>query len=60
VVSGKKDLPLAFARHTVLMIGQWIRSRHSTWRFFFVTPNALVEIDYEGNRLVLGSGWVVG
>jgi hypothetical protein len=23
----------------------WIRSRHGTWRFFLVTPSALVEID---------------
>ncbi len=29
----------------------WIRSRHGTWRFFLVTPSALVEIDREGKRL---------
>jgi hypothetical protein len=29
----------------------WIRSRHGTWRFFLVTPSALVEIDREGKRI---------
>jgi hypothetical protein len=29
----------------------WIRSRHGTWRFFLVTPSALVEIDREEKRI---------
>jgi len=32
----------------------WLRSRHGNWRFFLVTPNALVEIDRYGNRLGIG------
>ena len=32
----------------------WIRSKHGTWRFFLVTPNALVEIDREGKRIESG------
>jgi hypothetical protein len=30
----------------------WLRSKHGTWRFFRVTPNTLVEIDRQGNRIV--------
>lgn len=29
----------------------WLRSKHGNWRFFLVTPNALVEIDRDGKRL---------
>jgi hypothetical protein len=32
----------------------WLRSKHGTWRFFLVVPDALVEIDRVGNRLVSG------
>jgi hypothetical protein len=32
----------------------WLRSKHGTWRFFLVRPDALVEIDQSGNRLVSG------
>ena len=32
----------------------WLRSKHGSWRFFLVTPNALVEIDRDGKRLGIG------
>jgi len=37
-----------------VVIELWIRSRHGTWRFFQVTPSAIVEIDREGKRLESG------
>ena len=40
------------ARDAAITAELWIRSKHGTWRFFFVTPNTLVEIDRQGNRLV--------
>jgi hypothetical protein len=45
------------ARDAAVTAELWIRSRHGTWRFFLVTPSALVEIDREGKRL--GSARVV-
>ena len=44
------------ARDAAITAEIWLRSKHGTWRFFLVTPNALVEIDREGKRLVPGSG----
>jgi hypothetical protein len=44
------------ARDAAITAELWLRSKHGTWRFFLVTPNALVEIDRQGNRLVPGSG----
>jgi hypothetical protein len=44
------------ARDAAITAEIWFRSKHGTWRFFLVTPNALVEIDREGKRLVPGSG----
>jgi hypothetical protein len=32
----------------------WLRSKHGSWRFFLITPNAIVEIDREGKRLGIG------
>lgn len=34
--------------------GLWIRSKHRTWRFFLVTPDALAGIDHEGKPFVSG------
>jgi hypothetical protein len=42
------------ARDVAITAELWIRSKHGTWRFFLVTPNSLVEIDREGNRLESG------
>ena len=42
------------ARDKAITTELWLRSRNGTWRFFLVTPYALVEIDRGGNRLVLG------
>jgi hypothetical protein len=42
------------ARDAAITAELWIRSKHGTWRFFLVTPNSLVEIDREGNRLESG------
>ena len=42
------------ARDAAITAELWIRSKHGTWRFFLVTPNALVEIDREGKRLESG------
>jgi hypothetical protein len=42
------------ARDAAVTIELWIRSRHGTWRFFQVTPSAIVEIDREGKRLESG------
>jgi hypothetical protein len=39
------------ARDTAVTAELWIRSKHGTWRFFLVTPSALVEIDREGKRI---------
>ena len=39
------------ARDAAATVELWIRSKHGTWRFFLVTPGALVEIDREGKRL---------
>jgi hypothetical protein len=44
------------ARDAAITAELWLRSKHGTWRFFLVTPSALVEIDRGGNRLVPGSG----
>ena len=44
------------ARHAAITAELWLRSKHGTWRFFLVTPNSLIEIDRQGNRLVPGSG----
>ena len=44
------------ARDAAITAELWLRSKHGTWRFFLVTPNSLVEIDRDGNRLVPGSG----
>jgi hypothetical protein len=46
----RKDL----ARDAAVVIELWIRSRHGTWRFFQVTPSAIVEIDRDGKRLESG------
>ncbi|MGA2913140.1 MAG: hypothetical protein ABSE07_06460 [Methanoregula sp.] len=42
------------ARDAAITAELWLRSKHGTWRFFLVTPSALVEIDRGGNRLVPG------
>ncbi len=42
------------ARDVAITAELWLRSKHGTWRFFLVTPSALVEIDRGGNRLVAG------
>jgi hypothetical protein len=42
------------ARDVTVVTELWIRSRHGTWRFFQVTPDTLVEIDREGNRIDCG------
>jgi hypothetical protein len=42
------------ARDVAITAELWLRSKHGTWRFFLVTPNSLVEIDREGNRLESG------
>ena len=42
------------ARDVTIIRELWIRSRHGTWRFFQITPDTLVEIDREGNRIDLG------
>jgi hypothetical protein len=42
------------ARDAAITAELWLRSKHGTWRFFLVTPNSLVEIDCDGNRLVSG------
>jgi hypothetical protein len=42
------------ARDAAITAELWLRSKHGTWRFFLVTPSALVEIDRGGNRLVSG------
>jgi hypothetical protein len=42
------------ARDAAITAELWLRSKHGTWRFFLVTPNALVEIDREGKRLESG------
>jgi len=39
------------ARDAAITAELWLRSKHGTWRFFLVTPNSLVEIDREGERL---------
>ena len=39
------------ARDSAITAELWIRSKHGTWRFFLVTPSALVEIDREGKRI---------
>ena len=39
------------ARDAAITAELWIRSRHGTWRFFLVTPSALVEIDRGGKRI---------
>ena len=39
------------ARDAAITAEIWLRSKHGTWRFFLVTPNSLVEIDREGERL---------
>lgn len=50
------------ARDAAVVIELWIRSRHGTWRFFQVTPSALVEVDREGKRLEFGKtiGYLAG
>ena len=50
------------ARDAAVVIEFWIRSRHGTWRFFQVTPSALVEVDREGKRLESGQtiGYLAG
>ncbi len=50
------------ARDAAVVIELWIRSRHGTWRFFQVTPSALVEVDREGKRLASGQtiGYLAG
>lgn len=40
------------ARDAAITAELWLRSKHGTWRFFVVTPDSLVEIDCQGNRLV--------
>jgi hypothetical protein len=40
------------SRDTTIKAGLWFRSKHGTWRFFRVTPNALVGIDRDGERLL--------
>jgi hypothetical protein len=40
------------ARDAAITAELWIRSKHGTWRFFLVTPNSLVEIDRQGNRIM--------
>ncbi len=42
------------ARDAAITAELWIRSKHGTWRFFLVMPDALVEIDREGKRIVSG------
>ena len=42
------------ARDAAITAELWLRSRHGTWRFFLITPSAMVEIDRGGNRLVSG------
>ena len=44
------------ARDAAITSELWLRSKHGTWRFFLVTPDALVEIDREGKPLLPGSG----
>jgi hypothetical protein len=50
------------ARDTSGVIELWIRSRYGPWRFFQVTPSALVEVDREGKRLESGQtiGYLAG
>jgi len=42
------------ARDAAITAELWLRSKHGTWRFFLVTPNALVEIDHGGKPVVSG------
>ena len=42
------------ARDAAITAELWLRSKHGTWRFFLVTPNALVEIDRGGKPVVSG------
>jgi hypothetical protein len=60
----RKDLARlrVIARDAAIVIELWIRSRHGTWRFFQVTPSALVEVDREGKRLESGQtlGYLAG
>ena len=42
------------ARDKAITAELWLRSKYGTWRFFLVTPKALVEIDREGKRLKSG------
>jgi hypothetical protein len=42
------------ARDAAITAELWLRSKHGTWRFFLVTPAALVEIDREGKPVVSG------
>ena len=42
------------ARDAAITAELWLRSKHGTWRFFLVTPNALVEIDRGGKQVVSG------
>jgi len=44
------------ARNRAITVELWLRSKDGTWRFFLVTPDALVEIDREGKPLLPGSG----
>jgi hypothetical protein len=48
------------ARDKAITAELWLRSKHGTWRFFRVTPDSLVELDRQGNRLVPGSGPAIG
>ena len=41
-------------RNAAVTAELWLRSKHGTWRFFLVTPSALVEIDRDGKRLEPG------
>ncbi|MCK9581854.1 MAG: hypothetical protein M0Q92_15600 [Methanoregula sp.] len=52
----RKDLARLrlIARDAANVIELWIRSRHGTWRFFQVTPSAIVEIDRDGKRIEFG------
>lgn len=60
----KKDLARlrVIARDAAVVIELWIRSRHGTWRFFQITPSALVELDRDGKRLESGQtiGYLAG
>jgi hypothetical protein len=42
------------ARDAAITAELWLRTKHGTWRFFLVTPSALVEIDREGKPVVSG------